>query len=91
MVEENISQEFRLKNIDETRNYLIEQINRNELMSKKHKKVCKALNYNEHFLILVSSITGCFSMSAFASLIGIPIGIASSAIVLKICAITARI
>ena len=60
-------------------------------MSKKHKKVCKALNYNEHFLGLVSSITGCFSMSAFASLVGIPIGITSSAIVLKICAITARI
>ena len=39
MVEENISQEFRLKNIDETRNYLIKEINRNELMSKKRKKL----------------------------------------------------
>ena len=39
MAEENISQEFRLKNIDETRNYLIEEINQNELTSKKHKKV----------------------------------------------------
>ena len=29
MSEENISQESRLKNIDETRNYLIEEINRN--------------------------------------------------------------
>ena len=29
MAEENISQEFRLKNIDETRNYLIEEINQN--------------------------------------------------------------
>ena len=37
--EENIGQEFRLKNIDETRSYLIEEINRNELMSKKHKRV----------------------------------------------------
>ena len=27
MVEENIEQEFRLKNIDETRNYFIEEIN----------------------------------------------------------------
>ena len=34
MPKENISQELRLKNIDETRNYLIEEINRNELMSK---------------------------------------------------------
>ena len=91
MVEENISQEFRLKNIDETRNYLIEEINRNELMSKKHKKVCTTLNYIEHFLILASTIKGCISIYAFASLIGIPIGIMSSAIGLKICAITAGI
>ena len=45
MVEENKSQEFRLKDIDETWNYLSEEINRNELMSKKHKKVCATLNY----------------------------------------------
>ena len=53
MAQENISQEFRLKNIDETRNYLIEEINRNELMSKKHEKVT-SLNHIEHFLILAS-------------------------------------
>ena len=45
MVEENISQEFRLKNKDETRNYFFEEIKQNELMSKKHKRVCTNLNY----------------------------------------------
>ena len=40
MVEENVNREFRLKNIDETRNYFTEEINRNILMSKNHKKVC---------------------------------------------------
>ena len=44
MAEENVSQEFRLKNIDEARNYLIEEINWNELMSKKNKNVLTALN-----------------------------------------------
>ena len=39
MAKEKTSQEFRLKNIDETRNYLIKEINRNELMSKKRKKL----------------------------------------------------
>ena len=29
MVKENISQEFRLKNIDETRNYFLEEIGQN--------------------------------------------------------------
>ena len=91
MFDENITQEFRLKNIDETRNYLIEEINRNELMSKKHKKVCTTLNYIEHFLILASTITRCISISAFASLLGIPIGNMSSAIGLKICEIAAGI
>ena len=91
MPEENITQELRLKDIDKTTNYLIEEINRNELMSKKHKKVCTTLNYIEHFLILGSTITGCVSISAFASLVGIPIGIASSTIGLKICVITAGI
>ena len=48
MAEENTSQEFRLKDIDETRNYLIEKLNRNELISKNHKKVCTTLNYIKH-------------------------------------------
>ena len=91
MPEENITQELRLKDIDKTTNYLIEEINRNELMSKKHKKVCTTLNYIEHFLILASTITGCISISAFVSLLGIPIGITNSAIGLKICAITVGI
>ena len=34
MTEYNVSQEFRLKNEDEKRNYLVEEINQNELMSK---------------------------------------------------------
>ena len=34
MAEENISQESRLKNINETKNYLNEEINWNELISK---------------------------------------------------------
>ena len=49
------------------------------------------LHSKEHFLILASTITGYISISAFTSLIGIPIGITSSAIGLKICAITGRI
>ena len=60
-------------------------------MSKRHKKVCATLNYIKHFLMLASTITGCVSISAFASLVGIPIGITISATRLKICAITAGI
>ena len=45
-----MSQEFRSKNIDETRNYFLEEINQNKLMSRKHKKVCTNLNYINTFL-----------------------------------------
>ena len=58
-------------------------------MSKKHKKFWGVLNYIDHLLIVISTITGCVSISGFTSLSGIPIAITSSAIGLKICAITA--
>ena len=60
-------------------------------MSKNHKKICIILNYIEHSVILASSITRCIPISALPSLIGIPTEITSSAIDLKICAITAGI
>ena len=77
--------------IDETRNYFLEEIEQNELMSRKHKKICTTLNYVKRFLVLASKITRYIQISAFASLIGIPIGMTSYGIGLKICAITAEI
>ena len=38
MAEENKSQEFKFKNIDETRNHFFEEINQNKLMSKSTKR-----------------------------------------------------
>ena len=67
------------------RNYLIEEINQNELISKKHKMICTTLNYIEHFLVVASTITGYVSISAFASLIGITMQTESSAIKINIC------
>ena len=79
MSEGNISQEFRLKSIDETRNYFMKEINQIELMNKKHKKVCRVLNFIELLIILVFAVTGCVFISALVPLAGIPIGITSSA------------
>ena len=58
-------------------------------MSEKHKKVCVALNYFEYFLIFVSAVSWWVKISAFASLVGVPIGV--SAVGIKIWAITALI
>ena len=45
------------------------------------------MNYLEKLLVLVSAVTGCVSISAFASLVDI----ASSTVGLKICVITTGI
>ena len=91
MTKEDQSLEFKLKKIDETRNYLLEEIKHNVLMSKKHEKTFITLNYVEDFLTLASKVTGCVSISAFALLVEIPIGITSSEATIKTCVITAEI
>ena len=60
-------------------------------MSEKHKTLCRDLNYFEHFIIFDSALSSCVSISVFASLIGVFVGIASSAVESKVCAITAEI
>ena len=91
ITEEDISQEFRLKKIKEINNYLIKEVDQNELLSNKSKKDCTTLNYIEHFLNLVSTVTVCIFISAFASLINISKGVMSSTIGLNICVIISRI
>ena len=49
MSKENIRQEFRLKNKEETRNDLIKETDRSEFMSNKYKKHCNTLNCIELF------------------------------------------
>ena len=85
MAEGNTGQEFRLKNIEEIKNYLIKEIDQKELMSIKQKENCATLNYIKDFLVIFSAMTRCISIADFASLLGIPIGITSSEIGLKIC------
>ena len=91
MAEENISQEFRLKNRNETGNYFIEKLNQKNLSSKKQAKVFTAWNYIDHLLILVSLIIGYTSISSFATLVDIAVGIASTSVGLKYFVITAEI
>ena len=47
-------------------------------MSENYNKTCKYLNYVEHLLILVSTVTDCVSISAFASSVCVPVRITSS-------------
>ena len=61
-----------MKNADETRNYLLEEIKQSELTSTKHKQVWTTINKINRTLSYLSFYTSaCVSISAFAALIGI--------------------
>ena len=51
----------------------------------------KILYHVEHLVILASTVTGCISISAFSSLVCVSFGILSSALGIKVYAITAGI
>ena len=76
MIEKNISQKFGLKIIDKAGNFFIEN-KETKMMRETHNKGGMALNYFELLVILASAVSGCVAISAFATLVGIPLGIAS--------------
>ena len=71
MAEKSVSQEFKLKKQVRQINSHAEETDQNEFVSEKYKKIGITLNYIEHLLILTSAVTGCVSVSALASQIGI--------------------
>ena len=89
MKEENISQSLDLKKIKWVTSYFIEEMNQNELMRKKYKKVSRVPSFIEKVLILASAVTEYASISALASLVGSFVPILSSTLELKIWAQTA--
>ena len=60
-------------------------------MNEKYKKTRKFPNYIKHLVVLVSAVTGCVSIFAFASLVCVSVGITSSAVGIQTCVITAGI
>ena len=79
------------RKIGETRNYLLDDIKNIKIMIKKHKQACRALNYFGNFFVFVSAVSGYVSISAFSSLVVVSVGIASSAVEIKIYAIISGI
>ena len=60
-------------------------------MSEKHKKLRRDLNYFEYFLIFSFAVVNVVQISAFVSLVSVCVDITSSAVGLKICALTTGI
>ena len=61
------------------------------MLSNKNKRVSTTLNYTEHFLNLVFTVTVCISIFALTSIVDIFKGIMSSITGLNICANITRI
>ena len=81
---EEESLKFRLRKIDKTRNHLLEEIKHSILMSEKYKKTLKYLtlayfSFSSYWFCFICFISLCF------------VGVTSSAVGIKICAITAEI
>ena len=68
----------------------MEEIQYDDLVRERHKIMRNALNYFERFLVSVSASGDFVSVSAFGSFIGVPVGIGSFAVGIKLLEITAK-
>ena len=73
---------FRLYEIKKIENYFINEINERKSYSKKLNKYVTIFDYIDKILIILSATTGRVSIISFTSIIGAPIGIASSSFTL---------
>ena len=73
---------FWLYEISKIENYFIEEINQRKSCSKKLSKYVAAFDYIDKILIVLSATTGGVSICSFTSIVGVPVGIASSSFTL---------
>ena len=71
-------QQFRLKKINEIKDYFIAEIKERELMSKRLTKYIASFDYFDKSLIILPVATGSISMASFATVIGAPVGMMSA-------------
>ena len=71
-------QQFRLKKINEIKDYFVAEIKERELMSKRLSKYIASFDYFDKSLIVLSVTTGSISIASFATVIGAPVGMMSA-------------
>ena len=74
----NDQQQFRLKKINEIKDYFVAEINEREQMSKRLSKYIASFDYFDKSLIALSVATGSISIVSFATVIGAPVGMMSA-------------
>ena len=73
---------FRLSEITAIENYFYQEINQQKLYSKKLNKCYYFFDYIDKILIILSVTSSGISIISFASIIGVPAGIASASFTL---------
>ena len=68
-------QQFRLKNLNEIKDYFSAEIRERELISKNISKYIASLDYFDKSLNVLSILSNSISIASFASVIGVPAGI----------------
>ena len=76
------NQHFRLSKISEIEDYFIIEIKERELMSKELSKYISFFDYFDKSLIVLSITSGSISIASFATVIEVPVGIASANLIL---------
>ena len=84
-------QDFRLNKINKIKDYSVAEIKERELMSKKLSKYIAFCDYFDKFLIVLSTTSGCISITSFSTVIGTPVGIASASVSLTFSLSTGRV
>ena len=74
------NQQFRLNKIIKIEDYFITEFKERKLMSKKLSKYISFFDYFDKSLIVLSVTSGSVSIGSFATVIGIPVGIASASL-----------
>ena len=74
------NQQFRLNKRRKTEDYFVTDIKKRELMSKKLSKYISFFDHFDKSLIVLSVTSSSVSIASFATVIGIPIGIASASL-----------
>ena len=74
----NDQQLFRLNKINEVKYYFSAKIREGELMSKRVSRYLASFAYFDESLIVLSETSSGISITSFATVIGVPAGIASA-------------
>ena len=81
-MELNELSKYRLNEIDKTKNYFNAEINERKAIAKKNSKYIVTFDVPDKIFITLSACFGTLSVMSYATVVGIPVGIAGALLTL---------